>query len=137
MSLAASTSTARPAGDGRTARARWLRVDALVSGAAGVVLAAGSTALDGPFGVSTAFLVGVGLFFVAYAASLAVVARLAPGQALTRTIALGNLTWVALSIGVIAADVLTLTAAGTAVAALQAAAVALLAELQLLAARRP
>lgn len=134
MSLALSPD--RPAPAGREARARWLRADALMSGAAGLVLAAGSPALDGPLGTSTAFLAGIGGFFLAYAASLGLVARLAPTVSLTRTIALGNLAWVGLSIGVIAADVLTLTAAGTAVAALQAAAVALVAELQLLAARR-
>lgn len=134
MSLALSTNRLTAAGG--EARVRWLRADALMSGAAGLVLAAASPALDGALGVSTAFLAGIGGFFLAYAASLALVARLAPTPAVTRTIALGNLGWVALSIGVIAADVLTLTAAGTAVAALQAAAVALVAELQLLAARR-
>jgi hypothetical protein len=43
----------------------------------------------------------------------------------------GNAVWVAASVGVVLADVLTLTATGTALTLLQAGAVALLAAFQL------
>lgn len=119
-----------------TARRRWLLLDALLSGVSGVALLAGATALDGVLGPSTGVLLGLGVFFVLYAASLVVLARIGAPRGVVRVVAVGNLGWVGLSIGVVLAGTLGLTTAGTVVAVLQAVAIAVVADLQLLAARR-
>jgi hypothetical protein len=116
-------------------RAKWILVDALVSGSAGVLLLAGSPFVEGTLGLrrhssqesarscsSTAALVGL--------------ARLgAPASGVAAVVA-GNTLWVAASVIVALADWLTFTDVGTALTLLQAGVVAVLAELQLLSLRR-
>jgi hypothetical protein len=115
---------------------RAVRLDALVSGAAGVVLAAGAPVLDGTLGAPVSVLVPLGLFLVAYAAFLVVVARAGSPPAAVKLVIAGNAVWVVASLVTVAADWLTLTTAGNVLALAQAAAVALIAELQVLGLRR-
>jgi hypothetical protein len=110
---------------------RWLRVDALVSGAFGLLIAATAPFVDGLLGAPIGFLVPLGVFLLGYAGVLVLFARRgAPARAVKAVVA-GNALWVVASVAAVLADVLTLTATGTVVALLQAGAVALLAELQL------
>ena len=69
---------------------RSIRLDALMSGSSGLLAAAGAPALDGAFGVSSAFLVVLGIFLLGYAASLLLLARAgAPARGVKAVIA-GN-----------------------------------------------
>lgn len=114
-----------------------LRLDAAASGLLGVVAAAGGAAglLAAPLGTSAPWLVGVGLFLVVYA--LGLVALAAP-TTIPRTgawtVVIGNAAWVAASVVVALAG--DLTVLGVVVVLVQAAAVALLAELQYTGLRR-
>ena len=102
----------------------------------GLLLAAGGPLLDGVLGAPVAFLVPLGIFLVAYAASLLLIARAdAPGPPVKVVIA-GNAAWAAASIAAVLADWLTLTTFGNALTIAQAAAVAILAETQLVYYRR-
>ena len=115
---------------------RSIRLDALMSGASGILAAAGAPALDGVLGVSTAFLVALGIFLLGYAGALLALARAgAPALGVSAVIA-GNALWVVASVVTVFADWLTLTTAGTVVALAQAAAVAAIAEAQLIGLRR-
>jgi hypothetical protein len=115
---------------------RWLRVDALVSGTSGLLLAAAAPLLDGLLGAPVALLIPLGVFLLAYAGALVLVARRGAPAGAVKAVVAGNAVWVAASVAVVLADALTLTATGTVVVLLQAAAVAVLAELQLASARR-
>ena len=75
VALAVVLSTNARARDGGALLVRSLRLDALASGAMGVLLAAGGWLLDGPLGAPAAFLVPLGVFLVAYAALLWAIAR--------------------------------------------------------------
>ena len=114
-----------------------LRLDAFATGATGVLLAAGAPWLDGVLGTPAAFLAPLGALFVAYAAALWLLAR-SGAESATAVAAVigGNVVWVALSVVAVIVDWLTLTALGTAFVLLQAAAVAVIAELQLVGLRR-
>ena len=83
-----------------------------------------------------AFLVPLGIFLVGYAVMLEWLARAgAPARGVKIVIA-GNAVWVILSVVAVLADWLTLTTAGTVLALVQAAAVAVIAEMQLIALRK-
>jgi hypothetical protein len=110
---------------------RWLRVDALVSGAFGLLLAAAAPLVDGLLGAPVGFLIPLGIFLLAYAGILVLFARRGAPTRAVKAVVAGNALWVAASIGAVLADLLTLLTTGTVVALLQAGAVALLAELQL------
>jgi hypothetical protein len=112
---------------------RALQLDAVASGALGVLLVAAGPAVDDLLGIPVAVLVAVGLFLVAYATLLWIIGarRHLPTPASWAVVA-GNLLWVAASVLVVAAGWWTPTAAGTAVVLAQAAAVALFAVLQFL-----
>lgn len=127
-----ATPTAPVRAGGRSNRLmRSVLADAALSGPSGAVLLAGAALLDAPLGIPAAVLAGLGVFFLAFAGALLLIARAgAPATGVT-VIAAGNLGWVVLSAVVIAADPLTMTTAGHVVAALQAAAVALLAVFQI------
>jgi len=72
-----------------------LMVDALASGATGLQLAILSGPLGALFGLPASLLLGVGLFFLPYAAAVAFVAtRPAPARFAVRAIIALNLTWV-------------------------------------------
>ena len=128
-----ATATLQSPSDAST---RWIRADAVMSGTSGVVVAAGAPLLDGLLGVPVAFLVPLGLFLVGYAAALALLARAGAPRAGVVAVIAANAVWVVASVVAVVADWLTLTAAGTGVALAQAAAVALVADLQLIAWRR-
>jgi hypothetical protein len=115
---------------------RWILADAAISGAAGTLLAAGGAWLDGVLGAPAAVLVPLGLFLLAYAAALVLVARAGCPKPAVLVVIAGNATWVVASVVAVLADWLTLTTAGTVVALAQAAAVALVAEMQTVALKR-
>jgi hypothetical protein len=128
-----ATATAAPP---RTSLATSVKLDAAMSGAAGALLVAGGAFLDGATGIPAAWLVGIGLFFLAYAVVLVAIVRAGSPPRLVRLVVLGNAGWVALSVAALLADWLTPTTTGAVLIGLQAGAVALVAELQWLALRR-
>ena len=112
-----------------------IRLDALVSGAAGVLLAAGAPVLDGVLGVRPAVLVPLGVALVGYALALVAIAQAGAPVPWVKLVLAANALWVVLSVLTVLADWLTLTNVGVAFTLVQAAAVALLAEFQLTALR--
>ena len=121
----------------QSAQSRALLVDALGSGATGLLLAAGNAALAEPLGIPSGWLLGLGIFMLAYAAELAVVARMLPRTAgWVRRIGLANGGWVLASVAAVALGAWDLTGLGVAVVLAQAAAVAGFVALQLRAASR-
>lgn len=71
-----ATSEGRPVtADRGVLLTRSIRLDALVSGASGLLSAAGAPLLDGVLGIPTSFLVIVGIFLLGYAAALVLLAR--------------------------------------------------------------
>ena len=136
MNATAATTNAR-AGDGGALLVRSLRLDALASGAMGVLLAAGGWLLDGPLSAPAAFLVPLGVFLLAYASLLWVIARDArSARAIGGFVVAGNIVWVVATIVTLLADWLTLSGLGIAFALLQAAAVVVFVELQWIGLRR-
>ena len=134
---ATATNSARPTDRSRRGLlVDAIRLDGFVSGAAGVLLAAGAPVLDGVLGVRAAVLVPLGLFLVAYAVALFALARAGAPARWVKAVIAANVVWVVASVVAVLADWLTLTTIGTAFALAQAAAVALIAELQLIALRR-
>jgi hypothetical protein len=136
MSTTSATATLAAGRSPGAQRRRWLLADAAVSGASGLVLLVGAAGLDSVLGPRPAVLAGLGVFFLVFAASLTAVVRLGAPVPAVRVIGVGNLAWAGLSVGVAVADVLPLTTAGVVVAVAQAAAVAVLGDLQLWSARR-
>lgn len=136
MSATASSHSAPTATSvGNPQAVRLLQLDALMSGALGLLLAAAAPLVDGLLGAPVSFLVPLGIFLVGYAGILVVLARRgAPAPTVIAVVA-GNAVWVAASVAVVLADLLTLTATGTILTLLQASAVAVLAVLQLRSAR--
>jgi hypothetical protein len=112
---------------------RSLLLDAVASGALGVLLVAAGPALDDLLGIPVAVLVAIGLVLVAYTALPWMIGarRHLPTPASWAVVA-GNLLWVAASVLVVVAGWWSPTAAGTAFVVAQAAAVALFASLQFL-----
>jgi len=100
-----------------------LQVDAVASGALGLLM----VVLAGPFeewlGLPTAVSLGVGAFLVAWAAFVAWAAT-RDSQGLTREIALLNSVWVVVSVVFAVSGVVDLTAPGVAFVLAQAVAVA-------------
>ena len=132
MSSTATSHDARAIASGKNPAAiRWLRIDAFMSAAFGLLLAAAAPLLDGLLGAPLTFLIPLGLFLLAYAGALALLARRDAPTSAVKLVVLGNVLWVAASVAVVLTDLLTLTTIGTVVALLQAGAVALVAELQL------
>ena len=114
-----------------------LLLDAVLTGVNGLVYVAAAAALGTLLGPSTAVIVGLGNFMLAYAAVAAwlgtrrPVSRLAVGL-----IADGNIVWAVASVSVVAFGWLGLTTAGTVWTLMQGALVAAFAALQLAALRR-
>ena len=131
-----TTSTTAPHTNVLTLR-NVLLLDAVLTGVNGLAYVAGAAALDTLFGPSTAVIVGLGVFMLAYAAAAAwlgtrrPVSRLAVGL-----IADGNIVWVVASVSVVAFGWLGLTTAGTVWTLMQAALVAGFAALQMAALKR-
>jgi hypothetical protein len=114
-----------------------LLLDAALTGANGLVYVAGATALDSLLGPSSALIVGLGVFMLAYAATAAALGTRRPVSRLgVGLIADGNIVWAIASVAVVAFGWLGLTTAGTVWTLMQAALVVGFAALQLTAVRR-
>lgn len=132
------SSLGRSAGEGSGGLLRLvLKLDAVATGAVGLLSLAAGPMLDGLLGTPLALLVPVGLFLVAYAAAIWIVA--------TRTRVSRPAVWAAVAINlvyavdcvvVLVAGWFPLTALGTAFVLFQAAAVTLFAAAQIYALRR-
>jgi hypothetical protein len=110
---------------------RALVVDAVVSGATGLLMAAGAGTLQEVLGIPTALLRYVGLSLIPFAAFLVLLSR---RPRLTRGIVLavivGNAAWVAASVLLLTSGRIEPTALGHAFVVVQAVAVAGLAEME-------
>jgi hypothetical protein len=115
---------------------RLVRLDAALSGSAGALLLGGAPWLDGLLGAPSSFLAPLGVFLLAYAGGLVLLARGGAPRSGVAAVIVGNVAWAAASVVVVLADTLTLTTLGTVFTLAQAAAVAVIAELQLIALRR-
>ncbi len=122
-------------------RSRFLRLalkfDAIATGALGALALVAAPALDNILGISAPLLWPTGLFLVAYAAAIGVVAT---RPTINRTAAWAavilNLVWVVDSAALVVAGWLPLTTLGTAFVVAQAIAVLLFADLQFIGLRR-
>jgi hypothetical protein len=116
---------------------RILVLDALVSGAAGLLMALAAAPLQEWLGVPAGLLWYAGLLLLPWAALLALLARSQslPSGAVVAVIVLNGL-WVAGSIVVLLAGTIQPNALGYAFVLVQAAAVAVLAELETVGLRR-
>jgi hypothetical protein len=131
-----SFDSALPSAEPGPALVLVLRADAAIAGAFGLLLAAGSPLLDGRLGIDTALLLALGVVLVGYALVLEFVVARRPTRPLVWDVILLNALWVVASVVAVVTDVLTPTTLGTVFVLLQAAAVALIADLQFLALRR-
>ena len=133
---ALSLSLATTSDGGRLLRLA-LRRDAAASGALGVVGLATAPLLTDLLGVPAPVLRGTGMFLVAYAVALVVLAavRSIPRPA-AWTVVIGNVAWSAGSTAAVLAARESLTALGVGVVLVQAPAVAVFAELQWMGLRR-
>lgn len=114
-----------------------LKLDAVATGAVGLLSLAAGPALDGLLGIPLALLAPVGLFLIVYAAAIWVVAtrpRVSRPAAWTAVVI--NLVYAVDAIVVVAAGWFPLTALGSAFVLFQAVAVALFAAAQFYALRR-
>jgi hypothetical protein len=114
-----------------------LKLDAVATGAVGLLSVAAGPMLDDLLGIPLALLVPVGLFLVAYAVAIWIVAtrRRVSRPAVWAAVAI-NLIYVMDCLVVVAASWLPLTALGTAFVLFQAAAVTLFAAAQFYALRK-
>lgn len=114
-----------------------LKLDAVATGAVGLLSLAAGPALDGLLGVPLALLMPVGLFLIAYAAAIWVVAtRPRVSRPAVWTAVVVNLVYAVDAIAVVVIGWFELTALGTAFVLFQAIAVALFAAAQFYALRR-
>jgi len=114
-----------------------LLADAIASGATGLLLIVGAGLLDGLLGLPVALMREAGLLLVPYVALVAYVGtREAISRPAVQTIIALNVVWTICSIGLLLTDYVAPTALGTAFVTVQAAAVAVFAELQFIGLRR-
>jgi hypothetical protein len=114
-----------------------LLADAIASGATGLLLIVGAGLLDGLLGLPVALMREAGLLLVPYVALVAYVGtREAISRPAVQTIIALNVVWTICSIGLLLTDYVAPTALGTAFVIVQAAAVAVFAELQFIGLRR-
>jgi hypothetical protein len=113
-----------------------VRLDAAVTGAFGALVGAASPLLDGWLGLDTALLLALGVLLIGYALALELVVARRPSPALVWAVIALNMAWVVASVVAVVTDALTLTTLGTVFVLAQAAAVALIVDLQYLALRR-
>ncbi|GAA2830125.1 hypothetical protein [Crossiella cryophila] len=131
MTTQVSAATANPTGLLRLA----LRLDAVASGAMGVLLLLGSSFLAELLGLSAGLLLGAGVVLVVFAAGVATVGlRRQLSRVGAWEIVVINALWVVAS--VVVAAILPMTGLGVAFVLVQAAAVAVFAELQVVGLRR-
>jgi len=114
-----------------------LRLDALVSGAAGLLMIAGAPFLSPLLGLPEALLFWAGIALVPFVAMLVVVARRASvSKLLLVDIIAINAIWVAASFGLLLSGVTEANLLGIAFVTAQALTVAVFAELQFVGLRR-
>jgi hypothetical protein len=112
-------------------------IDAAVSGAAGLLMAGGAQLLSPLLGLPVGLLLGAGLALFPFVALLVVVARRGEASRLVLIdIVAVNALWVVASIGLLVSGAVAPSALGYAFVIVQAATVALLAELQYIGMRR-
>ncbi len=105
---ATATTTTSDSGDGGVLLADALSVNAVSSGATGLVLLLGAPWLDGPLGVHALVLAGVGLGLVLFAELIVLtLARPAVLRRAATAVIAADLAWVAGAAVVVAGDVLT------------------------------
>ncbi|WP_274629652.1 hypothetical protein [Arvimicrobium flavum] len=111
--------------------------DALISGAAGLLMILGAPLLAPVLGLPEALLLGAGIILVPFVAMLIVVAR---RETVSRLVLIDiiaiNAVWVAASFGLLFSGLVAPTALGVAFVAVQAVAVALFAQAQFVGMRR-
>jgi hypothetical protein len=114
-----------------------LLVDAVATGATGLLLTLGAPLLDDLLGLPTRFLVTVGVPLIPYAALVAWLGtRSTNSPNVIRFVVWSNLAWVAASVGLLASRIFEPTLLGVVFVAAQAIAVGAFAELQWVGLRR-
>lgn len=125
------------ASDARTFLRRVLAFDALTSAAMGLKLVVGAGLLSPLFGLPEPLLRGAGLVLLPYAAMVALVAMKAPSSSgAVMAIAAINALWVVASLGLLVSGRVSPNILGIAFVTAQAVFVGILAELQVIGARR-
>lgn len=125
------------ASDAPTFLRRVLVFDAVTSGAMGLLLIAAADALGPLLNLPVALLRGVGLSFIPFVALVAFAATRNPAsRPLALTVAILNAVWVVLSLGLLMSGLVAPNVLGTIFIATQAGFVGILAELQIVGARR-
>lgn len=114
-----------------------LLLDAAASAATGLVLALAAGPLAGPFGFPAGFLRGIGLALLPFAALLAVLAYRATLPRLAVSVIIGvNIIWIADSVAILISGWFAPTTLGVAFVLAQAAAVAIVTELEVIGLKR-
>ena len=114
-----------------------LRLDAVASGALGLLGAVAAAVLEGLLGVPATVLLPLGILLVVYAAAVWLAGARPPAHRFAvRTIVGLNALWVVASLAAVVPGLLPLTPLGVAFVLLQAGAVAIFAELQIIGLRR-
>jgi hypothetical protein len=112
-----------------------LLLDAMASGAMGIVMAAAPGFIARLLNLPTGFVFYIGLFLIGFAATLLVLRRY-PQPALIWLVILGNIGWVIASIAILFTSLIAPNTFGVVFIVAQAAAVALFAELEFIGQRR-
>ncbi|WP_296573801.1 hypothetical protein [Phreatobacter sp.] len=125
------------AADAPTFLRRVLTLDAVASGAAGLMLIVGADALAPLLNLPVPLLRGVGLSFIPFVALVVYAATRQPAsRPLALTVAALNAIWVVLCLGLLLSGLVAPNLYGTIFIAAQAVFVGVLAELQVIGARR-
>lgn len=125
------------AADAPTFLRRVLVFDVVTSGTMGLLLIAAADALGPLLNLPVALLRGVGLSFIPFVALVAFAATRNPAsRPLALTVAILNAVWVVLSLGLLMSGLVAPNVLGTIFIAAQAGFVGILAELQIVGARR-
>ncbi|MGE0153878.1 MAG: hypothetical protein AB7R90_14780 [Reyranellaceae bacterium] len=114
---------------------RALLLDALASGAMGIVMAAASGFVARLLDLPASFVLYVGLFLIAFAAFLLALRRY-PVPALVWLVVLGNAAWAAASLAILFTGLIAPNVLGIVAIVAQALVVAVFAELQFIGLRR-
>jgi hypothetical protein len=125
------------ASDAQTFLRRVLTLDAVTSGAMGLMLIAGAGLLGPMLNLPVPLLRGVGLSLIPFVALVAYAATRSPAsRSLALTVAVLNAVWVVASIGLLMSGLVAPNILGTVFVAAQAVVVGIFAELQIIGARR-
>lgn len=125
------------ASDAQTFLRRVLAFDALTSAAMGLMLIVAAGALGPLLNLPVPLLRGVGLSFIPFVALVAYAATRNPAsRSLALTVAILNAVWVVASVGLLMSGLVAPNILGTVFVAAQAVFVGILAELQIIGARR-